>query len=217
MSAAALALLARDGVCRWPEPFDATALEALLGPSPERRPVPLAPLAAWLGGTCLPALLTELLGPGARPVRALLMGKGGEENWAIPFHQDTTLALKEYREVPGFDGWANKAHFYHAQAPAEVMEAVLSTRLHLDDCGPDNGPLKVIPGSHTGGKLDAAAIAQRTREPALTFAALRGEVVLMKPLVLHGSDRAESTTPRRVLHIEWAAVALPGGLEWAWF
>jgi len=217
MSDAARTLLARDGVCRWPEPIDAASLEGLLGPSPERRPIPLAPLIEWLDGTFLPALLADLLGPAARPVRALLMGKGGGENWAIPFHQDTTLALKDCREVPGFDGWANKAHFYHAQAPAEVMEAVLATRLHLDDCGPGSGPLKVIPNSHRAGRLEAAAIARLDPSEALTFAARRGEVILMKPLVLHGSDRAESTRPRRVLHIEWAAAGLPGGLEWAWF
>jgi hypothetical protein len=220
MSAEARAALARDGACLWPEPLDESrmaALDALLGPGATRRPVPLAPLAAWLAPTFLPALAAALLGSGARPVRALLMGKGEGEDWAIAFHQDTTLALKDCREVPGFGPWANKAHFYQAQAPAEVMEAMLATRIHLDPCGPANGPLRVIPGSHRTGRLDAAALAAWSTQPARTFTAARGEVVLMRPLALHGSDRAESEAPRRVLHIEWAAADLPGGLEWAWF
>lgn len=222
--AAALETLGREGVCRWPETLPeaaVTELEGRLGGGPllERRPVGLAPLEAWLAGTFLPGRVASILGPGARPVRALLMGKqAGAGNWAIAFHQDTTLALKEPRDVPGFGPWVNKAHFYHAQAPAPVMAGMLATRIHLDDCGEGQGPLKVLPGSHLGGRLgDAEIEAWRSRVEPRTVPASRGDVVLMRPLVLHGSDRATDPSPRRVLHVEWAADPLPGGLAWAWF
>ncbi|MBK8725136.1 MAG: phytanoyl-CoA dioxygenase family protein [Holophagaceae bacterium] len=220
---AALHALDRDGACLWPEALAEDSLQALEaaltgGPLLERRPIGLEALAEWLRPTFFPGLAAEVLGPGARPVRALLMGKGESENWAIAFHQDTTLALKAYREVPGFGHWVNKAHFYHVQAPAAVMEAMLATRIHLDDCGEGNGPLKVLPGSHTDGRLDEGALAARVAAGgAFTIHAGRGGIVLMRPLALHGSDRATAPAPRRVLHIEWVAEDLPGGLEWAWF
>lgn len=222
--AAALEALRGEGCAPWPEALDPRSLadlEAHLagGLLLERRPVGLAALQAWLGGTFLPGLLADLLGAGARPVRALLMGKQAETgNWAIAFHQDTTLALKEPRDVPGFGPWVNKAHFYHAQAPASVMAGMLATRLHLDDCGEGQGPLKVLPGSHLGGRLgDAEIAAWCSRVEPRAVLASRGDVVLMRPLVLHGSDRATDPSPRRVLHVEWAAAPLPGGLAWAWF
>jgi hypothetical protein len=55
-----------------------------------------------------------------------------------------------------------------------------------------------------------------TVEPML-LPAKRGDVLLMSPLLLHGSERARVPTRRRVLHLEWAAFDLPGGLHWAWF
>ena len=41
-----------------------------------------------------------------------------------------------------------------------------------------------------------------------------GDVSLMRPLLLHASSRAVEPTHRRVLHLEFAAGPLPGGLEW---
>ncbi len=193
-------------------------LDAYLAEGPPRRPVPMNSLGPWLQQTGLPIWITEILGSAARPVRSLLMGKDADDNWAIAFHQDTTVAVRAHREVPGFGPWVNKAHFYHAQAPAEVMGRMISVRLHLDDSGLQSGPLKWIPYSHRHGKLNEVGIADLVTEgSAETFTAKRGELVLMNPLLLHGSDRALSPAPRRVLHIEWANFELPGGLEWAWY
>jgi hypothetical protein len=30
--------------------------------------------------------------------------------------------------------------------PAEILDKMLTLRVHLDDCGEENGPLRVIPG-----------------------------------------------------------------------
>jgi ectoine hydroxylase-related dioxygenase (phytanoyl-CoA dioxygenase family) len=40
-------------------------------------------------------------------------------------------------------------------APLKVLEQVLAVRLHLDDCDERNGALRVVPGSHLLGRLDA--------------------------------------------------------------
>ncbi len=214
----------REGGCLWPfaipEPQMAE-LDIRLAVGAPRRPVSMDMLKPWLEKTDLPNWIAEVLGPTdqpVRPVRALLMGKSPADNWAVAFHQDTTVAVKAHREVPGFGSWVNKAHFFHAQAPTEVMGRLISVRLHLDDSGLESGPLKWIPGSHRFGKLEDARIVEMVAKgPVETITAHRGEMMFMNPLLLHGSDRALLPAPRRVLHIEWADFELPGGLEWAWF
>jgi ectoine hydroxylase-related dioxygenase (phytanoyl-CoA dioxygenase family) len=159
-----------------------------------------------LAGTELPEFFKRLLGPAARPVRALLMAKGEGQDWDIGWHRDTTFAVKVPRPVPGFDGWVDKGPFWQVQAPEEFAAQVRSLRLHLDDSGPETGPLLVRPGSHLG--LEAEPVELHAR---------RGDALLMHPLLLHASAKPGILAPRRVLHIEWAAFDPPGGLEWAWF
>lgn len=215
--------LAQDGVARCPEALDEVqvrALEATLTVEGafSRRPAPLGPLRDVLAATALPGRVAEVLGPGARPVRAFYLDKTPAENWALAWHQDTTLAFAEPMDVPGFTAWVNKAHFFHAQAPGEVMAGMLATRLHFDDADAATGCLKVLPGTHRLGKLDDAGVAEAAARVApVTVPARRGEVLLMRPLLLHGSDRATDPKQRRILHLEWAAFDPPGGLRWAWF
>lgn len=195
----------------WPQAVeepDLCALEAALPwiSEPSRRPAPLTPLNGWLATTALASRMETLLGPGARPVRALLMAKGEGQDWDIGWHRDTTFAVKTPKAVPGFDGWVDKGPFWQVQAPPELAAQVRSLRVHLDDSGPDTGPLLVQPGSHRGMDGEAEAIH-----------AERGDAILMHPLLLHASERPKRLIPRRVLHIEWVAFDLPGGLEWAWF
>ena len=203
--------LEREGWCLWPDAVDEACLGDLEGAlpwilMPSRRPVPLAPLNDWLARTGLPARMAGLLGEHARPVRALLMAKGEGQDWDIDWHRDTTFAVKAPKATPGFDGWVDKGPFWQVQAPLELVSQVRSLRLHLDDSDSGTGPLLVKPGSHCGEAGGIQAIH-----------AHRGDAILMHPLLLHASERPQTLTPRRVLHIEWAAFDLPGGLEWAWF
>jgi ectoine hydroxylase-related dioxygenase (phytanoyl-CoA dioxygenase family) len=41
----------------------------------------------------------------------------------------------------------------YAHAPREALERVVALRLHLDDSNENNGPLRVLPGTHRGGVL----------------------------------------------------------------
>ncbi|HEV3120848.1 MAG TPA: hypothetical protein VGY53_03045, partial [Isosphaeraceae bacterium] len=52
------------------------------------------------------------------------------------------------------------------------------------------------------------------RGPAVECLAERGDVLVMRPLLLHASSTAERPRQRRALHLEFAAALLPGGLEW---
>jgi hypothetical protein len=188
-----------------PQLADLVARIPALG-APARIPVPLSPLRDWLRTTFLAPFMANWMGAEARPVRALLMAKGQGQNWGIDWHRDTTFAVAEPREVPGFDGWVNKGPFYQVQAPWEWVSQVRTLRIHLDDAGLEQGPLLVRPGSHAGEGADA-----------LMVPAARGEVIAMHPLLLHASEPPRELAPRRVLHVEFAAFDLPGGLRWAWF
>ena len=42
-----------------------------------------------------------------------------------------------------------------------------------------------------------------------------GDVLLMRPLLLHASGRSQGTRQRRVLHIEYAGFELPEELRWS--
>jgi hypothetical protein len=158
-----------------------------------------------------------ILGPGAFVVRGLFFDKTLSANWNLPWHQDLTIAVRARREVSGFGPWTTKAGIPHAHAPADLLARMVAIRLHLDDCGEGSGPLRVLPGSHTAGKLDAGAVAAwsgRAAEVAINCIVPAGGAVVMRPLLLHASASGKGSGHRRVIHLEYAAEALPAGLEW---
>ncbi len=161
------------------------------------------------------ALVTPVLGVGAFAVRGLLFDKTPAANWKVAWHQDLAIAVRRRVEVPGFGAWSMKAGVAHVQPPAAILEQMLTVRLHLDDCGAENGPLQVLPGSQREGRLPAAEI-RRWRERAVPEVCLvpRGGCVLMRPLLLHASSAAQLPGHRRVVHLEFTTQPLPEGLEW---
>lgn len=133
----------------------------------------------------------------------------------MPFHQDVTIRVRERRAVAGFETWWEKGGVPHVWPPAAVVGRMLAVRVHLDDCGPDNGPLRVIPGSHRAGVLSSDDIeAWKARVPETVCPVGRGGLVVMRPLLLHASSAAARPARRRVVHIDFATPELPGGLEW---
>ena len=161
------------------------------------------------------ALVERVLGPGAFPVRGILFDKTPDANWKVAWHQDLAIAVREKRDTPGFGPWSEKAGVAHVQPPAAVLERMLTVRVHLDDCGPENGPVHVIPGSHRHGRLDAEASGRlRESTTAVPTCTGAGAALLMRPLLLHASSPSTTPAHRRVIHIEFAADDLPGGLEW---
>jgi hypothetical protein len=156
---------------------------------------------------------TRLAGPTA--VRGLLFNKVAEANWAVPWHQDLTIAVRQRREAPGFGPWSVKDGVVHVQPPDEVISRMLAVRLHLDDADAENGALRVIPGSHREGRLSAESIGRwTTSREAVTVEAPAGSALLMRPHLLHASSPADRPEQRRVIHLEYAAERLPFGLEW---
>ncbi len=164
---------------------------------------------------CLRSLAEQVLGAGAFMVRSLLFDKNPAANRKVAWHQDLTIAVRERREIAGYGPWSVKAGIQHVQPPAAVLEHMITLRLHLDDCGAKNGALKVLPASHLAGKLTNAEIQRLSGKFSPTTCVVRrGGVLLMRPLLLHSSDRVEQPEHRRVIHLEFAAQDLPGGLGW---
>lgn len=159
-------------------------------------------------------LVCSVLGPNCFAVRALFFDKTPTSNWKVPWHQDLTIAVQERRDAEGFGPWTIKAGVQHVQPPTEVMTGMLAMRLHLDDSAPDNGPLRVLPGSHRHGRLSAEQIAALDKGSVVTCSVPSGGALLMRPLLLHASSACDRPKPRRVIHFEFAAQNLPSGLAW---
>ena len=160
-------------------------------------------------------LVRGVLGPRAFVVRGLLFDKTPEANWGVPWHQDLTIAVKARRDAPGYGPWTVKEGVPHVQPPIEVLERMLTVRVHLDESAPDRGPLRVVPGSHRAGRLGAEATREwLSRVQPQTCLVPRGGALLMHPLILHASSPVESPGRRRVIHLEYAAGPLPGGVDW---
>ena len=160
------------------------------------------------------ALVHQALGLGAFPVRALLFDKVANANWLVPWHQDRTICVREKRETPGYGPWSIKAGQWHVQPPVTVLERMVSVRLHLDDCDESNGALRVIPGTHRSGRMSSAAIESAACQGFFTCSAKAGDVLLMKPLLIHASSAADRAAHRRVVHLDFANCQLHTPLRW---
>lgn len=162
------------------------------------------------------ALAAELAGRPAHLVRAAAFDKTGAANWFVPWHQDRTITVRRRIEAPGFSNWTEKDGELHVEPPAEVLEAMVTLRIHLDDCDAETGPLEGVLGSHTCGRLDRAGIEHAVAaRPSRLLLAARGDIVAMRPLAVHRSQRARHPRRRRVLHLAFATRDLPHGLTWA--
>mgnify|MGYP003641386624 CR=1 FL=1 len=113
------------------------------------------------------------------------------------------LKAVPYHPVDGYGSWTEKEGITHVEPPPEVLESMVTLRVHLDDTPPGNGPLKVIRGSHSSGKLSSDEIASRKIEAEVCLNCKAGDVLMMRPLILHSSGRAQAPSHRRVLHFEF--------------
>jgi ectoine hydroxylase-related dioxygenase (phytanoyl-CoA dioxygenase family) len=160
-------------------------------------------------------LVEPILGSEFLPVRGILFDKIPDANWKVPWHQDVTIAVQEKVEAEGFGPWSVKAEVLHVQPPASILEHMLCVRLHLDDCGEENGALRVIPGSHAYGRIPEAQIQSiRDLSNEAVCSVKSGGALLMRPLLLHASSPSRVPAHRRVVHLDFAAVSLPSQMRW---
>lgn len=163
----------------------------------------------------LRSIVEPILGSTARVVRAIYFDKHKNANWKVAWHQDVTIAVRERIEADGYGPWSIKAGINHVQPPVPVLQSMLTLRIHLDHAPESNGALRVLPGTHQYGRLDTCQIQYwKQHQRTVTCPVRSGGVMIMRPLILHSSLPAVNPEHRRVLHIEYSSIDLPGGLKW---
>lgn len=139
----------------------------------------------------LVAIVQRLLGPAVRLHGSKLNLKAPRHGSPVEWHQD----------------WAFYPH---------TNDDLLAVGVMLNDCTPDNGPLLVVPGTHTGpvwdhhadgyfcGAVDPAAITAEIAR-AVPLVGPAGSMSFHHVRLLHGSAQNVSDRPRALLLYEYAA------------
>lgn len=140
----------------------------------KRNLLPLPIVRELAASTSVRSLAEAVLGEHCFAVKGTFFNKTQESNWKVAWHQDLTIMLRESREVAGFGPWTIKEGIVHVQPTAAILSRILAIRLHLDESGPDNGPLRVIPGSHKHGRLSSEQVSSYRKEDSVVCTVPRG-------------------------------------------
>ncbi|MBD3583762.1 phytanoyl-CoA dioxygenase family protein [Flavobacterium selenitireducens] len=159
-------------------------------------------------------LIQGIFGSGNFVTKSIYFDKPEQSNWFVAYHQDLTISVKEKIEIDGFGPWTVKQRQFAVQPPLEIVQNNFTIRIHLDETTSQNGALKVIRNSHSKGIYRPENIDWETEEEAVCEVR-KGGIMIMRPLLLHASDRTTNDRKRRVIHIEFGKDELPEGLEWS--
>ncbi|NRB41976.1 MAG: phytanoyl-CoA dioxygenase family protein [Pseudomonadales bacterium] len=149
-------------------------------------------------------------------VRVIVFDKTPDKNWLVTWHQDKTISVSEKAEISGWGPWTLKDGINHVQPDIRVLEDMITFRIHLDDANESNGCLKVIPNSHSLGiltKNDQDRVVNEVEEHICS--AKSGDLLVMRPHLLHSSSKGKAPSHRRIVHVEYSSFKLPMGLAWA--
>ena len=162
----------------------------------------------------LKQIITELFGKDYFVVKSIYFDKPEQSNWFVSYHQDLTISVDKKIELPNYGPWTVKQNQFAVQPPLDVLKNIFTIRIHLDDTDENNGALKVISGSHLKNIYRPETI-DWTKESETICKVNKGGVMIMKPLLLHGSNKTTSNNKRRVIHIEFSNMELPQELNWS--
>ncbi len=160
-------------------------------------------------------LASSILGSKPEIVRVIYFDKTPDKNWLVSWHQDKTIALNKKTEIEGWGVWSIKDNTHHVQPTLDVLNKMVTFRLHLDDADKNNGCLKVIPQSHHLGILSHSELTNVVNtKNAYLCEVEAGDLVIMKPHIIHSSSKSINPKHRRVVHIEYSNYVLPSNLRW---
>jgi len=162
----------------------------------------------------LKEIVRELFGENFFIVKSIYFDKPEESNWFVSYHQDLTISVDKKIEIPGFGPWTAKYNQFAVQPPLDILKDIYTIRIHLDDTNEENGALKVVPKSHLKNIYRASTI-DWTLEAEKICEVPKGGLMIMKPLLLHGSNKTTNNSKRRVVHIEFSNQELPSEIQWA--
>lgn len=163
-------------------------------------------LAAQLDLLFITQFASEALGRRAFPIDAIFFDKHAHANWAVPPHQDVVVPVP-----PGIDDNLVRHRrvregLTYAEPPESALTELLAVRVHFDVSDAGSGGLYVVPGSHLRGRLRETEIARLPMHAYEPCCAGTGDLLFMKPLVIHRSGTSTRSTHRRALHILYAPV-----------
>ncbi len=140
-------------------------------------------------------------------VRAIYFNKTLNTNWNITWHQDKTIAVNKQIDLSGYKAWTIKDKINCVQPPVTVLEDMVTFRVHLDAADRANGCLKVISGTHRFGILSQPEINRiKNIYPMVSCEVNPGDAVVMRPHILHSSEKSLVSGNRRVIHLEYDLV-----------
>ncbi len=147
-------------------------------------------------------------------VKSIYFDKPEQSNWFVAYHQDLTISVNTKAAMEDYGPWTVKQDQFAVQPPLPILQNILTLRIHLDDTDESNGALKVIPGSHKKGIYRPETIDWQ-KEKEVFCEVKAGSVMLMKPLLLHASNKTTNQQKRRVIHLELSSIELPSEINWA--
>ena len=159
-------------------------------------------------------IINDLFGDDYFVVKSIYFDKPENSNWFVGWHQDLTISVNKKIEMPGYSSWTIKMNQFAVQPPVEILQDNFTIRVHLDNTDERNGALKVIPGSHSKG-ISRSENIDWENEKEFICSVKRGSIMIMRPLLMHASDRTASDKKRRVIHIEFSKSNLSVGIDWA--
>lgn len=178
-----------------------------------RRPEPL-------GTICqeprLKEMAQDLLGDEAVTAWALLLNKANTNtaNWAVPWHQDTSVYCEA---APAGAICEQRGGFATFRPRDNSAGRLVVARIALDPDTQESGSLFVLPGSHQYGNLWPDGGARFAGHVGTPIELALGEVLFFNPLLMHRADRCRTTAhQRRVVHVYYrpASMKLPDGAHW---
>jgi ectoine hydroxylase-related dioxygenase (phytanoyl-CoA dioxygenase family) len=159
-------------------------------------------------------IVNNVLGEDYFVVKSIYFDKPEASNWYVAYHQDLTISVDRKVDLENFGPWTVKQNQFAVQPPIEILENIVTIRIHLDDTDANNGALRVIPKSHLR-KIYRPETIDWEREVEMMCCVGQGGAMFMKPLTLHSSGRTTNNRKRRVIHIEFSNLELPEALKWA--
>ncbi len=150
------------------------------------------------------------MGGVAFPIDAIYFDKTGKANWSVPGHQDRLMPIAS----GCVRAKAKRGEVEYAEPSVATLSKLAALRVHFDDVPENAGALQVVPGSHRYGVLRGPAMRDIPLTDYQTCTVSRGDVLVMRPLLLHRSGRRTDEGHRRVLHVVYATEQPEAPLRW---
>lgn len=159
-------------------------------------------------------IINEIFGNDYFVVKSIYFDKPEKSNWYVSYHQDLTISVDKKLDLSGFGPWTMKQNQFAVQPPIDYLKNIFTIRIHLDDTDENNGALKVVPNSHSKEIYRPETIDWNVETEEIC-SVNKGGIMIMKPLILHGSNRTTNNQKRRVIHIEFSNMELPEEINWS--